>query len=47
MLLALTPAALVVPALVALAGMATVSCGLIIFDVVHYREERARVREGR
>jgi low temperature requirement protein LtrA len=46
-LLALTPAALDLPALAALALVAAVCCSLIVYDVVHYREERARVRLAR
>jgi low temperature requirement protein LtrA len=46
-LFALTPVALVLPALGALALVAAVCGGLIVFDVVRYREERARVREER
>jgi low temperature requirement protein LtrA len=47
LLLALTPAALELPALAALALVAAVCAALIVYDVVHYREERARVREAR
>lgn len=43
-LLALLPAALEVPALAALSFVAGVCCSLIVYDVIHYREERARVR---
>jgi low temperature requirement protein LtrA len=43
-LLALTPAALELPALAALALVAAVCCSLIVYDVMHYREERAQVR---
>ena len=46
-LFALTPAALVVPALAALTLVTAVCCGLIVFDVIHYREERVRLREER
>jgi low temperature requirement protein LtrA len=46
-LFALTPLVLEVPALAALAFVAAV-CGLLTaYDVVHYREERRRVRDGR
>ena len=44
---ALTPAALALPALAALALVTAVCCGLIVYDLVHYREERARVRQER
>ncbi len=46
-LLALLPAALELPALTALALVAGVCCALIAYDVVHYREDRARVRAAR
>jgi low temperature requirement protein LtrA len=46
-LLALTPAVPEVPALSALALVTAVCCALIIYDVVHYREERALVRQAR
>jgi low temperature requirement protein LtrA len=46
-MLALVPVALEVDALVALALVALVSCGLIVWDVVHYREHRAQVRGAR
>ena len=46
-LLALLPAALELPALTALALAAGVCCALIAYDVVHYREDRARVRAAR
>jgi low temperature requirement protein LtrA len=46
-LLALIPVALEVSALAALALVAAVCCSLIVYDVVHYREERARVRLAR
>jgi low temperature requirement protein LtrA len=46
-LLALTPAALELPALAALALVAAVCCGLIVYDVMHYREDRAQVRLAR
>ena len=46
-LLALLPAAHEVPALTALALVAGVCCALIAYDVVHYREDRARVRAAR
>jgi low temperature requirement protein LtrA len=45
--LALVPAALEAPALTALALVTGVCCALIAWDVIHYREERARVREAR
>jgi hypothetical protein len=46
-LLALTPAALEVPALGALAFVAGVCCALTAYDVIHYRAERIRVRQAR
>jgi low temperature requirement protein LtrA len=46
-LMALTPAALDLPALAALALVAAVCCSLIVYDVIHYREERAQVRLAR
>ena len=46
-LIALTPAALELPALAALALVAAVCCSLIVYDLMHYREERARVRLAR
>jgi low temperature requirement protein LtrA len=44
---AFTPVALVVPALAALALVTALGCGLIVYDVLHYREDRARVRRAR
>jgi low temperature requirement protein LtrA len=46
-MLALLPAALELSALVALALVTALSCALIVWDVVHYREERAEMREAR
>jgi low temperature requirement protein LtrA len=46
-LFGLIPVALEVPALAALALVAAVCCSLIVYDVVHYREERAQVRLAR
>jgi low temperature requirement protein LtrA len=46
-LLALVPAARELSALTALALVTAVCCAVIVYDVVHYREERARVRESR
>jgi low temperature requirement protein LtrA len=46
-MLVLVPVALEVDSLVALALCAVVSCGLVVWDVVHYREHRAQVREKR
>jgi low temperature requirement protein LtrA len=46
-LLALTPFALEVPALAALALVAAVCCALIVYDVVRYRDERALIRQAR
>ena len=45
--LALLPVAQEVAALTALALVTAVCCVLIVYDVVHYREERAQVREAR
>jgi low temperature requirement protein LtrA len=42
--LALLPLTMETPALVALSLMAAVCCSLIVYDVIHYREDRARVR---
>jgi low temperature requirement protein LtrA len=44
--LALVPATREVPALIALSLLAGVCCSLIVYDVVHYREDRDRVRHG-
>lgn len=46
-MLLLIPAALEIPALVSLALSATVCCGLIAWDLIHYREERVEVRRVR
>jgi low temperature requirement protein LtrA len=46
-LVAILPAALEVPALAALSLVAAICCGVIVYDLVHYREERAQVREMR
>jgi low temperature requirement protein LtrA len=46
-MLALLPAALELSALTALALVTALCCALIAYDVVHYREERAQVREAR
>ena len=46
-LVALIPAALEVSALTALALVTGVCCALIVYDVVHYREERAQIRAAR
>ena len=46
-MLALVPAALELPALTALALVAGLSWALVVYDVVHYREDRTRVREAR
>ncbi len=43
-LLALIPVATAVPALLALALVTAVSCGLIVFEVMRYAETRARIR---
>jgi low temperature requirement protein LtrA len=42
--LVLLPVAMQTSALMALALLASVCCSLIVYDVVHYREDRARVR---
>ena len=44
LLLALIPVATAVPALLALALVTVVSCGLIVFEVRRYAETRARIR---
>jgi len=46
-LVALIPAALQLSALTALALATGVCCALIVYDVVHYREERAQIRAAR
>ena len=46
-LLAILPAVLEMPALASLGLVAAICCSVIVYDVVHYREERARVREMR
>jgi hypothetical protein len=46
-MLALLPVALEVPALTALVLATGVCCALIAWDVIHYREDRARVRAAR
>jgi low temperature requirement protein LtrA len=46
-LLALLPAALELSALTALALVTAVCCAVIVYDVVHYREERAQIRAAR
>jgi low temperature requirement protein LtrA len=46
-MLALIPAALELPALASLALVTAVCCGLIAWDVIHYREHRAEVRRAR
>jgi low temperature requirement protein LtrA len=45
--LAVTPVALEVPALVSLAIVAAVCCALIAWDVIHYREDRIEIRQAR
>jgi low temperature requirement protein LtrA len=45
--LALTPAALELPALASLGLAAAVCFGLIAWDVIHYREDRVEVRRAR
>jgi low temperature requirement protein LtrA len=46
-MLAAIPAALELPALIALALVAAICCSLIAWDVVHYREHRIEVRQAR
>ena len=46
-MLVVLPAALEVSALTALALVTSVCCALIAYDVIHYREERAQVRQAR
>jgi low temperature requirement protein LtrA len=46
-MLALLPAALEVSALTALSLVTALCCALIAYDVIHYREERAEVRQAR
>jgi hypothetical protein len=46
-MLALIPVALALPALASLALAAAVCCGLIAWDLVHYRSERVEVRRAR
>jgi low temperature requirement protein LtrA len=43
-LVALVPVATAVPALLALALVAATACGLIAYEVLHYREARERIR---
>jgi low temperature requirement protein LtrA len=43
-LLALIPAALAIPALVALALVSTVCASIVAYEAIHYREDRLRVR---
>jgi low temperature requirement protein LtrA len=46
-MLAVLPAALELSALTALTLVTGVCCGLIAWDVIHYREERVQVRQAR
>ena len=46
-MLAVLPAALELPALGALVLVAAICCALIAWDVIHYREDRVRVRAAR
>ncbi len=46
-MLLLIPVALAIPALASLALAAAVCCGLIAWDLVHYREERVEIRRAR
>jgi low temperature requirement protein LtrA len=46
-MLLLFPAALAIPALVSLALAAAICCGLIAWDLLHYREQRVEVRRTR
>jgi low temperature requirement protein LtrA len=43
-LLALIPAAVAIPALAALASVSAVCALVVIYEVIHYREHRVRVR---
>jgi low temperature requirement protein LtrA len=45
--LALVPVALELSALTALALVTAVCCALIVYDVMHYREQRREIREAR
>jgi low temperature requirement protein LtrA len=45
--LALIPVALEVSALLSLALVTALCCALIVYDVMHYREERSQIREAR
>jgi hypothetical protein len=45
-LAAFIPLATVLPALLSLALVACVACGLIAFEVFHYAEARDRIRHG-
>ena len=47
LLLAVTPAVPRIPALAALALVAAIGVGLIVYDVVHYRDERHEARQSR
>jgi low temperature requirement protein LtrA len=46
-MLAILPLALELPALASLALVAAICCALIAYDVIHYREDRSRVRAAR
>ncbi|HYY77392.1 MAG TPA: low temperature requirement protein A [Gaiellaceae bacterium] len=46
-MLALLPAALELSALTALAAVTGLCCALIAYDVIHYRQDRAEVRQAR
>jgi hypothetical protein len=46
-MLALVPAASELAALTALALVAAACCALVVWDVVHYREQRVEVRQAR
>ena len=46
-MLALIPAALGLPALASLGLAAVVCCGLIAWDLIHYRQDRVEVRRAR
>jgi low temperature requirement protein LtrA len=46
-MLALLPAALELSALTALAAVTGLCCALLAYDVIHYRQERAQVRQAR
>ena len=46
-MLAVVPAALELPALCTLVLVSAICCALIAWDVIHYREDRSRLRAAR